>query len=298
MERSTVQSCLAAPVFLSKKPYKISVNPRFRLTAGFSHFSYFGRNRPGKRVSTDTKLAQRFAFCPLIQTMQPAAFSLRTKRAAANLAGGFWEVHPPSSLPASNRTRPRGSLGARDSHLRDHRCAPPNSPPRPMTRALSRSRATYGSALSGTLQASMRCFSHVAHERPLRARSGQSGIHWVRSWRIFSSLPLSPQPVREEDLEGHVARSAMTRHTPRPPLDCRWRQLRVHRIVDVTSPIAAIERRTIVAGQRQVASQPLGQIRIGDEVAAEGDEVGVARRYDGRGTLTGETARRRTTRSP
>src|ERR1700726_2643804 len=132
-------------------------------------------------------------------------------------------------------------------------------------------------------------------ECPPCARSGQSGIHWVRimaHFLITSLSPLSPQPVREEDLEGHVARSAMTRHTPRPPLDCRWRQLSVHRIVDVTSPIAPIERRTVVAGKRQVASQPFGQIRIGDEVAAEGDEVGVARCDDCRGTLTRETTRR------
>jgi hypothetical protein len=59
MERPTVQSCLAAPALLSKKPFKISINYRFRLAAGFSHFSYFGRNRPRKRVP---KLAQRFAF--------------------------------------------------------------------------------------------------------------------------------------------------------------------------------------------------------------------------------------------
>jgi hypothetical protein len=89
MERSTVQSCLAAPVFLSRKPYKISINPRFRLIAGFSHFSYFGRNRPGKRVPVDTKLAQRFAFCPLIQTVQPAAISLRATRAAADRVEAF-----------------------------------------------------------------------------------------------------------------------------------------------------------------------------------------------------------------
>jgi hypothetical protein len=136
MERSTVQSCLAAPVFLSRKPYKISINPRFRLTAGFSHFSYFGRNRPRKRVPTDTKLAQRFAFCPRIQTVQPVAISLRPTGAAADRAGAFQRPIRPR-IACSNRTRPRGSLGARDSNLQDHRCAPPRS----MTRALNRSRA-------------------------------------------------------------------------------------------------------------------------------------------------------------
>jgi hypothetical protein len=117
------------------------------LTAGFSHFSYFGRNRPRKRVPTDTKLAQRFAFCPLIQTMQPAAISLRTKRAAADRVGAFGRSIRPR-LPASNRTRPRGSLGARDSDLQDpsrpSMCAARiNSRPRSMTRALNRSRATF-----------------------------------------------------------------------------------------------------------------------------------------------------------
>jgi hypothetical protein len=48
------------------------------LIAGFGHLSYFGRNRPGKRVPTDTKLAQQFSFCPLIQTMQPAAVGFGT----------------------------------------------------------------------------------------------------------------------------------------------------------------------------------------------------------------------------
>jgi hypothetical protein len=48
-----------------QKPCKISINSRFRSIASFSHFSYFGQNRPGKHVSTDTKLAHRFAFCPL-----------------------------------------------------------------------------------------------------------------------------------------------------------------------------------------------------------------------------------------
>lgn len=46
--------------------------------------------------------------------------------------------------------------------------------PRSMTRTLNRSRATDGSALSETQQASMRCFGQVAHERPLRASSGRS----------------------------------------------------------------------------------------------------------------------------
>jgi hypothetical protein len=46
-----------------QKALQISINPRFHLTAGFSHFSYFSQNRPRKHVSTDTKLAQRFAFC-------------------------------------------------------------------------------------------------------------------------------------------------------------------------------------------------------------------------------------------
>jgi hypothetical protein len=90
----------------------------------------------------------------------------------------------------------------------------------------------------------------------------------------------------------HVARQHVAPHSFRRELNRRRRHVGVRRIIDVASPVAAIERRTVVAGQRQVASQPFGQIRIGDEVAAEGDEVGVARRDDCRGTLTRETARR------
>ncbi len=75
--------------FLSGKPCKISINPRFHLAAGSSHFGYFARNRPGKREPTDTKLARWFAFCPLIQTVQPAAISLRATRCAADREGSW-----------------------------------------------------------------------------------------------------------------------------------------------------------------------------------------------------------------
>jgi hypothetical protein len=82
-------------------------------------------------VPTDTKLAQQFAFCPLIRTMHPAAISPRATSAAANRVGGFSEVDP-LRMPASNRARPRGSLGARDSHLQVHRYARTDqSPARP-----------------------------------------------------------------------------------------------------------------------------------------------------------------------
>src|ERR1700738_4476779 len=122
MERSTVQSCLAAPVFLSRKPYKISINRKFGAIVGFGHFSYFGRNRPRKRVPTDTKLAQRFAFCPLIQTMQPAAILFRATRAAANRVGAFERPIRPSA---------QRLLRATSKTLQDHRCAPPGSIPGP-----------------------------------------------------------------------------------------------------------------------------------------------------------------------
>src|SRR5260370_12746420 len=81
------------------------------------------------------------------------------------------------------------------------------------------------------------------------------------------------------------------RASDRPELDRRRRHVGVSRIIDVASPVAAIERRTVVAGQRQVASQPFGQITLGDEVAAEGDEGGGARRDDWRGTLIGGNTR-------
>jgi hypothetical protein len=87
-------------------------------------------------------------------------------------------------------------------------------------------------------------------------------------------------------------RAIIWRASDRPELDRHRRHVGVRRIIDVASPVAAIERRTVIAGQRQVASQPFGQSRIGDEVAAEGDEIGLARRDDCRGTLTRETARR------
>jgi hypothetical protein len=66
--------------FSLENPFKISTKQRFRLNAGFGHFSYLGRNRPRKRVSTDTKLAQRFAFCPCIQIVlrTPGLFRARS----------------------------------------------------------------------------------------------------------------------------------------------------------------------------------------------------------------------------
>jgi hypothetical protein len=58
-------SILSGSTSLSfKKSFKISINRCFYLWPSFSHIGYFDRNRPGKHVSTDTKLAQRFAFCP------------------------------------------------------------------------------------------------------------------------------------------------------------------------------------------------------------------------------------------
>jgi hypothetical protein len=58
----------------------------------------------------------------------------------------------------------------------------------------------------------------------------------------------------------------------------------VHRIIDVTSAIAAVEGRTIVAVERQSAPEPFGNVGVRGEVAAERNEVSVARRDDGRRT--------------
>jgi hypothetical protein len=76
MERSTVQSCLAAP-FLLENPSEISIKLGLRLIVGFG---YVERNRPRMRVSTDTKPAQRFAFCPRTQVAPPD--SIRFSREA------------------------------------------------------------------------------------------------------------------------------------------------------------------------------------------------------------------------
>src|SRR6476660_10625174 len=75
-----------------------------------------------------------------------------------------------------------------------------------------------------------------------------------------------------------------------PELECRRRQLGVRRIVDVASPVTAVERRPVVAVQRQITPKPLRQIRVGDEVAAERDKFLVACGDEGRGTLTSKTA--------
>src|ERR1700758_5291568 len=47
------------------------------------------------------------------------------------------------------------------------------------------------------------------------------------------------------------------------------------RIVRVAVRVAAVEGRAVVAVERQAVAQPLGQIRVGDEMAAERDEGGI-----------------------
>jgi hypothetical protein len=115
------------------------------LIAGFSHLSYFSRNRRRKHVSTDTKLAQQFAFCPFIQTVQPAAISLRATRAATDRVGAF-ERSICSRCLRVIEGDPEALWGARDSHVQDHRYARPYQFPAPIHgQGLNRSRATFGS---------------------------------------------------------------------------------------------------------------------------------------------------------
>src|SRR5258708_30016162 len=92
-------------------------------------------------------------------------------------------------------------------------------------------------------------------------------------------------------LLGHDTRPAWARRPLArpgfgPELECRRRQLGVRRIVDVASPVTAVERRPVGAVQRQITPKPLRQIRGGDEVAAEGDKIRVTLRDHGRRPLT------------
>src|SRR5471032_2221435 len=64
----------------------------------------------------------------------------------------------------------------------------------------------------------------------------------------------------------------------------------VERIVGVADLGAAEEARTVVVVQRQLVAQALGQIRVGDEVAAEGDQVGIAGVQDRFSAVAVETA--------
>jgi hypothetical protein len=54
--------------------------------------------------------------------------------------------------------------------------------------------------------------------------------------------------------------------------------------------IAAVEGRTIVSVEWQATPKSFGQIRIGDEVATEGHEVGITGRHNGRSRFTREAA--------
>jgi hypothetical protein len=117
MERSTVQSCLAAPSLSTQRPCKISINRRWRLIVAFSHFSYFSRNRAGKAVSADTKLAQPFVLCPRARRLSGARRELaspnRRKRPLAALGrpiGAEMPRRPGAPTPISTE-------GAGELHL-------------------------------------------------------------------------------------------------------------------------------------------------------------------------------------
>ena len=51
----------------------------------------------------------------------------------------------------------------------------------------------------------------------------------------------------------------------------------MERVVGVTACVATIKSTTVVPVERQIQPQALGQIRVGDEVAAKRDDVRVAR---------------------
>ena len=87
-----------------------------------------------------------------------------------------------------------------------------------------------------------------------------------------------------------MARHPPARHCLHRELDRRRRHIGVGRIIDVASPVAAVERRAVVAAQRQFAPEPFGQVGVGDELATERDEICVACRDYGRGTLSSKTA--------
>jgi hypothetical protein len=54
-------SILSGSTIFSQKSFEISAKLHLRLIVGFG---YVERNRPRMRVSTDTRPAQWFAFCP------------------------------------------------------------------------------------------------------------------------------------------------------------------------------------------------------------------------------------------
>ena len=69
-------------------------------------------------------------------------------------------------------------------------------------------------------------------------------------------------------------RAIIWRASDRPKPD-RRRHGGVPWIVDVASAVAAVERRAVVAGQRQIAPEPFGQVGVGDKVTTERDEIRV-----------------------
>lgn len=69
-----------------------------------------------------------------------------------------------------------------------------------------------------------------------------------------------------------MARHPLARHGLRRELDRRRRHGGVGLTIDVASPVTAVERRAVVAIQRQIAPKPLVQVGVGDEVATERDE--------------------------
>jgi hypothetical protein len=110
MERSTVQSCLAARVFRPRNPYKITINPFFRSIVG-------GRTAEARRHVRNTS-ARRDDEALVRDRAWPHSTRWPPRRGDPLRARALASPHPDSSMTdASNSTTIRSSGLSGPSHL-------------------------------------------------------------------------------------------------------------------------------------------------------------------------------------
>jgi AraC-like DNA-binding protein len=140
--------------------------------------------------------------------------------------------------------------------------------------------------------------SEAAFQRAFKSHMGVTPAQWRKmqepSARNVVARPAAPaevEPARAAVDTSNKRRSARGGNSPsrhRSGHRCGLGD----RVVREAACVTAVEGRAVVSVEQPVAPQPLGQIRVGDEVATKGDEVGVTRGDDGLCRSRGEPAGR------
>jgi AraC family transcriptional activator of mtrCDE len=130
--------------------------------------------------------------------------------------------------------------------------------------------------------------SEAAFQRAFKSHMGVTPAQWRKmqepSARDVFARPAAPadaKPARAAAVDTSDKRRSARGGNPPSMHRSGHRCGLGDRVVRVAARVTAIEGRAVVSVERQAAPQPLGQIRVRDEVATKGDEVGVARGDDG-----------------